>query len=83
MDSAGGSAKKARDKQTDAILPVFGKINNTYNMDFNKLIKSPKMMEAVKAFGCGIGDEFDIDKLRYHKIILLTDADVDKKLSSY
>lgn len=76
-DSAGGSAKKARDKQTDAILPVFGKINNTYNMDFDKLIKSPKMMEAVKAFGCGIGDEFDIDRLRYHKIILLTDADVD------
>ena len=52
-----------------AILPVFGKINNTYNIDIDKLLKSPKIMEAVKAFGCGIDEEFDIEKLRYHKII--------------
>lgn len=76
-DSAGGSAKQARDHETMAILPVFGKINNTYNIDIDKLLKSPKIMEAVKAFGCGIDEEFDIEKLRYHKIILLTDADVD------
>ena len=76
-DSAGGSAKQARDHETMAILPVFGKINNTYNIDIDKLLKSPKIMEAVKTFGCGIDEEFDIEKLRYHKIILLTDADVD------
>lgn len=77
MDSAAGSAKRARNEYTDAILPVFGKINNTYGMTLDKLLKSPKMMNAIKALGCGIDDDFDIDKLQYDKIIMLTDADVD------
>lgn len=76
-DSAGGSAKEARDVNKDAILPVFGKINNVYNMTLDQILKSPKMINAIKAFGCGIGEEFDIEKLNYHHVIIMTDADVD------
>ena len=76
-DSAAGSAKNARDKNTMAILPVFGKINNTFNMELDKILKSTKIMDAVRALGCGIDEEFDIDNLKYRKIVLLTDADVD------
>ena len=77
LDSAAGSAKNARDKNTMAILPVFGKINNTFNMELDKILKSTKIMDAVRALGCGIDEEFDIDNLKYRKIVLLTDADVD------
>ena len=76
-DSAGGSAKRARNENIDAILPVFGKINNTYNMSIDKIYSSSKLMLAVKALGCGIGPDCDVEKLNYKHIVLLTDADVD------
>lgn len=76
-DSAAGSAKKARDKMTQAILPVFGKINNTENMTLKDIYKSVKLKEAVAAFGTDIGENFNLDNLRYHKIIIMSDADVD------
>ena len=76
-DSAGGSAKKARDENVDAILPVFGKISNTYNMSIDKVYSSEKLMLAIKALGCGIGPECDVEKLNYKHIVLLTDGDVD------
>lgn len=75
-DSAGGSCKNARySAKTQAILPVFGKINNTENMNIVKINESVKLKEAIGALGCGIGETFDIDKLRYHKIIIAADAD--------
>ena len=58
-------------------MPVFGKINNTFNMTLDKILKSPKIMNTIKALGCGIDEDFDIEKLQYNKIIILTDADVD------
>lgn len=76
-DSAGGSAKQARDNDIQAILPVFGKINNTEGRSLAEILKFDKLMEAVKALGCGIGKEFNIDNLKYDKIILLSDADSD------
>ena len=76
-DSAGGSAKQARDNNIQAILPVFGKINNTEGRSLAEILKFDKLMEAVKALGCGIGKEFNIDNLKYDKIILLSDADSD------
>lgn len=76
-DSAGGSAKKARDKEVDAILPVFGKIPNVYDKTLDKTIASDKIMMIVKALECGIGDDFDIEKLAYGKVIILTDGDPD------
>ena len=72
-DSAGGSAKKARDKEVDAILPVFGKIPNVYDKALDKVISSDKIMQIVKALECGIGEDFDIEKLAYHQVIILTD----------
>ena len=77
MDSAAGSAKQARNEQCDAIFPAFGKINNTYDYTLDKILTSSKILDVVKILECGIGEEFDIDKLRYHKIISLADADVD------
>lgn len=77
MDSAGGSAVNARDKDTMAILPIFGKINNTEDFTIDKILASPKLMDMVNAIGAGIGEDFDIDKVRYHKIIPLADADAD------
>ena len=74
-DSAGGSAKQARDNNIQAILPVFGKINNTEGKSLADILKFSKLMEAVKALGCGIGKDFNIDNLKYHKIVLLADAD--------
>lgn len=74
-DSAGGSAKQARDRKHQAILPVFGKVSNAEKATLDKIIKSPKTQDLVKALRCGIGDSFDISKLRYHKIILFSDAD--------
>lgn len=76
-DSAAGSAKQARNEQVDAIFPAFGKVNNTYDYTLDKVIDSSKILDVVKILECGIGEEFDIDKLRYHKIISLADADVD------
>ena len=77
MDSAAGSAKNARNEQTDAIFPAFGKINNTYDYSLDKILVSSKILDVVKILECGIGEDFDIDKLRYHKIIILSDADED------
>ena len=76
-DSAAGSAKSARNEQVDAIFPAFGKVNNTYDYTIDKVIDSSKILDVVKILECGIGEDFDIDKLRYHKIISLADADVD------
>lgn len=75
MDSAAGSAKKARDKRTQSVMPVFGKINNTENMNLKQITDSVKLKEIVMCLGTGIGEEFDIEKLRYHKIIIMSDAD--------
>ena len=74
-DSAAGSAKQARNEQCDAIFPAFGKINNTYDYTLDKILTSSKILDVVKILECGIGEDFDIEKLRYHKIISLADAD--------
>ena len=76
-NSAGGSAKDARNPQTQAILPIRGKILNVERARIDKMLKNTEIQALISAIGAGLADDFDVGKIRYHKIIILADADVD------
>jgi len=76
-DSAGGSAKQARDRETQAVLPLRGKILNVASASPEKLRQNQELRDLVEALGCGVGDRFDIARLRYGRVVIMTDADVD------